>query len=85
LVYFNEGENMDLIPIPYFGMIMSLFVAPLLTFTFIAYIKKTKAEVEKLKYEKEILELELRKEEIHYQTMVEENKKYDKLIEDNNN
>jgi len=72
---------MSFFPIPYFGMIMSLFVAPLLTFGFIILLKKNKSDVEKLKYKKEILELEIRKEEIHLQSMIEENKKYDNLLE----
>jgi|RifOxyC2_1024027.scaffolds.fasta_scaffold119029_1 hypothetical protein len=71
---------MEFIPIPYFGMIMFFFVAPALTFGFISYIKKIKADVEKKKYQKEILELEIRKEEIHLKMIEEENKKYDKMI-----
>ena len=74
---------MDLLPIPYFGMIMSLFVAPALTFGFIILVRKTKADVEKLKLKKEIIELEIRKEEIHLKLLVEENRKYDKLLETN--
>ena len=38
---------MEFIPIPYFGMIMFFFVAPALTFSFISYMKKIKADVEK--------------------------------------
>ena len=74
---------MELIPIPYFGMIMSLLVLPGLTFGFIIMIKKIKADVDKLKYRKEILELEVKKEEIKIRLMQEENKKYDKMIESN--
>jgi hypothetical protein len=73
---------MDLIPIPYFGMIMALLVAPSITFGFIFLMKKNKNEVEKLKLQKEILELEMQKEETHLKLMIEENKKYDKLLED---
>lgn len=74
---------MDFIPIPYFGMIMFFLVAPALTFTFIGYTKKIKADVEKKKYQKEILELEIKKEEIHLKMIEEENRKYDKLLESN--
>jgi len=74
---------MQLIPIPYFGMIMSLLVLPGLTFGFIIITKKVKADVEKLKYRKEILELELKKEELRVSSIIEENKKYDRLIESN--
>ncbi|OHD12287.1 MAG: hypothetical protein A2Z96_01135 [Spirochaetes bacterium GWB1_48_6] len=72
---------MEFIPIPYFGMIMSLFVAPALTFGFILISKKYKADVEKLRIKKEILELEIRKEEIQIKKIEEENIKLDKFIE----
>lgn len=72
---------MELIPIPYFGMLMSLLVAPALTFGFIVLIRKQKADVDKLRLRKEILELELRKEELRIGLLNEENKKYDRLIE----
>jgi hypothetical protein len=77
----SAGGNMDLIPIPYFGMIMALFVAPVLTFGFIVLLRRTRADVEKLKYKKEILELEIKKEEMKLKMICEENKKYDKLLE----
>ena len=72
---------MEFIPIPYFGMIMSLLVLPGLTYGFILINRTIKADVEKLKYRKEILELELKKEELKIQLIHEENKKYDKLLE----
>jgi hypothetical protein len=72
---------MEFIPIPYFGMLMCFLVAPALTFGFIGYTKKIKADVEKKRYQKEILELEIRKEEIHLTMMEEENRKYDRMIE----
>ena len=74
---------MEFIPIPYFGMIMSLLVLPGLTFGFVLTNKKIKADVEKLKYRKDILELELKKEELKIQLIHEENKKYENLIESN--
>lgn len=40
---------------------MCFFVTYLITFGFIGYTKKIKADVEKKKYEKEILELEVKK------------------------
>jgi len=39
---------MELIPIPYFGMILSLVVVPGMTFGFILFLKKIKADVEKM-------------------------------------
>lgn len=74
---------MEFIPIPYFGMIMCFFVAPALTFGFITITKKIKTDVEKLRYQKEIIELEIKKEETHLKTIIEENKKYDRMIEAN--
>ena len=74
---------MELIPIPYFGMILSLVVVPGMTFGFILFLKKIRADVEKIKYQKEIMELELRTEETNLKSLIEENKKYDKLIESN--
>ena len=76
---------MDFIPIPYFGMILCLFVLPAMTFGFITINKKTKADVEKLRYRKEMLDLECKKEQAHLALLVEENKKYDKMIESGSN
>jgi hypothetical protein len=73
---------MEFIPVPYFGMIMALLVAPGITFSFIYLMRKSKHDVEKLKYQKEIMELEMRKEEMRLKSIQEENKKYDKLLED---
>jgi len=72
---------MEFIPIPYFGMIVSLIIAPTLTFGFILLLKKIRADVDKVKYQKEMMELELKKEEVHLQAMIEENKKLSHLIE----
>ena len=69
------------IPIPYFAITMSLFVAPLITFGFIGFMKKQKIDVEKLKYKKEILELEIKKQESDILFLQEENKKYDRIID----
>jgi len=72
---------MENIPIPYFGMIMGLLVAPGLTFGFILLLKKIRADVDIIKTKKEILELEIKKEELHLKRITEENRKYDNLIE----
>jgi len=68
------------IPIPYFGMIMSLLVAPAITFSFILLLRKQKSDIEKLKLQKEIMELGIRKDETNLLMLKEENKKYDNLI-----
>jgi hypothetical protein len=73
---------MELVPIPYFAITMSLLVAPALTFGFIYLMRRKKVELEKIRYQKEILELEVEKEEIRLKAMIEENRKYDRLIED---
>lgn len=72
---------MELIPIPYFGMLLSLFVAPTITFAFILLMKKMRTDVDKLKYKKEILELEIQKEELRMKRIGEENRKYDAVLE----
>jgi hypothetical protein len=59
--------------------IMSLFVG--LPMIILSSIKnKSKAEIEKLKYQKEILELEIEKENITIKRLEEENKKYDEIL-----
>jgi len=74
-------DPMEFIPIPYFGMIMGLLVAPALTFGFIVLIRKQKSDVDKLRLKKEIMEIELHKEELHMKSLIEENRKYDRLLE----
>jgi len=73
---------MEFIPIPYFGMIMTLFVAPVLTFGFLLINKKYRTDIEKLKLKKEMLELELKKDEIHMKLIEAENRKLDRIIEE---
>lgn len=64
--------------------IICLFIgAPGITFGFILVSKKLKRDVEILKYKKEILELEVEKERIREKVLEAENKKYDRLIENN--
>jgi len=64
------------------AIVCSLVFAPAIIFGFILLMKKNKNDIEKAKLKKEICELELRKEEIHLQLLQEENKKYDRVIED---
>jgi hypothetical protein len=63
------------------GMLLALVVTPGMTFLFIWAIKKNKANVEIARYRKEILELEVEKEELKLKVFQEENKKLDRLIE----
>jgi hypothetical protein len=63
--------------------IMSLFVGlPVIILSSINKYKenKNKAEIEKLKYQKEIMELEIKKENITLKRLEEENKKYDEIL-----
>jgi hypothetical protein len=73
---------MDFNLIPILGIISSLIITPAIVFGFIFLMRKAKTDVEKLKYQKEIIQLEMQKEELHLKTILEENKKYDKLLED---
>jgi hypothetical protein len=66
--------------IPVFGMCFTL-LSSMIVFGFVIIIKKGKNDVEKLRLQKEMKEIELRKEELHYQTLLEENRKYDRLID----
>jgi hypothetical protein len=63
--------------------ILCVFIfCPGIVFGFIYLSKKRKADVELARNKKEILELEVRKEELHLQCLSEENKKYDRIIDD---
>jgi hypothetical protein len=67
--------------IPILGIVFSLFVAPSLVFGFILFMRKGKNDLEKVRLQKEMKEIELRKEEVHLRALIEENRKYDRLIE----
>jgi hypothetical protein len=55
-------------------------IAPTIIFGFLSKNKKYKYEVDRLKYQKEILELEIEKENRHIKLLEEENKKFDNII-----
>jgi hypothetical protein len=71
---------MDPILIPVFGMTFTL-IASVIVFGSIIIMKKGKNDVEKLRLQKEIKEIDLRKEELHFNSLIEENKKYDRMLE----
>jgi hypothetical protein len=74
---------MDIVPIV---SILSVFViAPAIVFSFIYLTKQSRHRVEELRYRKEILELEIEKEEAHARLLEAENAKYDRLISDKRN
>jgi len=63
--------------------VLCVFIAaPGIVFGFLYLSRKRKSEVEMARLKKECLELELRKEELRLQSLVEENKKYDRIIDD---
>ena len=49
-------------------------------FNFVGKIVEANHDVTKIKTQKEILELEIQKQNIHLKLLEEENKKYDKII-----
>jgi len=67
--------------IAFYGITMSLLVAPGITFLFIWALKRSKASVELARLRKETLELELRKEELHLRAIEAESRQYDRLLE----
>ena len=61
--------------------IIALFIViPGAFFAYLNARNKRAKEVEKLKYQKEILELEIEKENVRIKLLEEENKKLDKII-----
>jgi hypothetical protein len=62
------------------GIISLFIVLPGIIFTFVYNNNKKKLEITKLKYQKEILELEIQKENIQLKLFEAENKKLDKII-----
>jgi len=61
--------------------IISVFgIAPAVLFSFIYKITKNKHELKKMQYQKEILELEVEKQNNQIKLLEEENKKLDKII-----
>lgn len=63
--------------------ILSVFgLAPMTVFGFILLLKRQKHRVDELRYKKEILELELEREAYKIKLLEEENRKYDRLIQD---
>lgn len=61
--------------------VLSIFIAaPLIVFSFIVRVKKNDSELTKLQYQKELLELALKKEELQIRRLEAENKRYDRLL-----
>jgi hypothetical protein len=64
------------------AIISTLVIAPAILFSFIYKITKDKHELKKMKYQKEILELEVEKQNNQIKLLEEENRKLDKIIFD---
>jgi Na+-translocating ferredoxin:NAD+ oxidoreductase RnfG subunit len=63
--------------------IISVFaIAPAIVFSFIYKVTKNKHELKKMQYQKQILELEVEKQNNQIKLLEEENKKLDKIIYD---
>jgi hypothetical protein len=62
------------------GIISTSIILPGIIFSFIYFSKKQRTEIEKLKYQKEILELEIEKDKMKVKLLEEENKHLDKII-----
>jgi Na+-translocating ferredoxin:NAD+ oxidoreductase RnfG subunit len=62
------------------AIVSTLVIAPAIVFSFIYKVTKNKQEIKKLQYQKEILELEVMKQNNQIKLLEEENKKYDRII-----
>lgn len=63
------------------AILSALIGVPLIVFGFVLLNLGNKRSVEKIRLQKEILELELQKEQIRLKMLEAENVKYDRLIE----
>ena len=63
------------------AILSALIGVPLIVFGFVLLNLGNKRSVEKIRLQKEILELELQKEQVRLKMLEAENVKYDKLIE----
>lgn len=63
------------------AILSALIGVPLIVFGFVLFNLKNKRSIEKIRLQKEILELELQKEQIRLKMLEAENIKYDRLIE----
>ena len=64
------------------AIISTLVIAPAILFSFVYKITKNKNELKKMQYQKEILELEVEKQNNQIKILEEENKKLDRIIFD---
>ncbi len=64
-----------------FAVIGLFFVCPLALLTYLRFHKKMKTELQKLEYQKDILAMELQKEQLVLERMALENKMLDRKID----
>jgi hypothetical protein len=62
------------------AIVSTLVIIPSIALSFVYKIIKNKHDLKKMQYQKEILELEVEKQNNHIKLLEEENKKYDKII-----
>jgi len=84
-LYYHGLINMNWTAIIITGTIALFVVLPKIIFDFIRKSKllKKEEELEKLKYQREILELEIKKQLNEIKMLEDESKKYDKIINGN--
>jgi hypothetical protein len=64
------------------AILSSLLGIPIIVFGFIYINNKNRRSLELMRLKNETLRLELEKEKVHLKMLEEENKKYDRIIED---
>ena len=67
--------------IAYFSVFCVFIGAPAIVFGFLYLMKKQKNDMIKLTYQKEMAELDLEKEKARLLLLAEENRKYDRMID----
>ncbi len=72
---------MEAILVPIIGVLSLFVLAPATLFFFLHHNKKMKIDVQKLEHQKDILALELKKEQLILERMSLENKMLDRKIE----
>lgn len=63
------------------SILMVFGVAPAIVFGFILMGKRGRNQIEIMRMKRDIAELEVRKEEARARALIEENRKYDRIIE----
>jgi hypothetical protein len=67
-------------PMGVLALLCIFIAAPLIVFGFVYLNKRSTNQVKALQLKKEMLELEVEKEELHMKALAEENRKYDRVL-----